>query len=178
MDYESWQRRACDLVNRNFSDSEWRYYFPNQKTLRVTCAIGAVREADADAVRGEDQKASAVFARAVSAAALSKDAEINNRVCWYGSLDGFAEIVLPSCEQAVKLAKPDQAAFIHDSRGLALEMTGHYPEAIREFEQYLEWSKGKAEYKEQNRKRSAWVSDLKSGRNPIDQATRKALRTE
>ncbi|MDR3413538.1 MAG: hypothetical protein P4L87_21715, partial [Formivibrio sp.] len=86
--------------------------------------------------------------------------------------------VLPSCEQAIKLAKSDQAAFIHDSRGLALAMTGHYPEAIREFEQYLEWAKGKAEYKEQSRKRETWISDLKSGRNPIDQATRKALRTE
>lgn len=178
VDYESWQRRACDLVNRNFSDSEWQYYFPHQKTLRVTCAIGAVREADAHAVRGEDQKASAVFAQAVSAAAFSKDAEINNRVCWYGSLDGFAGMVLPSCEQAVKLAKPDQAGFIHDSRGVALAMTGHYPEAAREFEQYVEWAKGKAEYKEQSRRREAWISELKSGRNPFDQATLKALRIE
>lgn len=177
VDYESWQRRACDLVNRNFSDSEWQYYFPKQ-TYRVTCAIGAVREADAHAMRGEDQKASAVFAQAVNAAAFSKDAEIDNRVCWYGSLDGFSEIVLPSCEQAVKLAKPGQAGFIHDSRGVALAVTGHYPEAVREFEQYVEWAKGKAEYKEQSRRREAWISELKGGRNPIDQATRKALRIE
>ena len=87
-------------------------------------------------------------------------------------------MVLPSCEQAVKLAKQDQAGFIHDSRGVALAMTGHYPEAAREFEQYVEWAKGKAEYKEQSRRREAWISELKGGRNPFDQATLKALRIE
>jgi len=178
VDYESWQRRACDLVNRNFSETEWQYFFPEQRKYRITCTIGAVREADAHVMRGEDQKAAPVFAQAVSAAALSHDAEINNRVCWYGSLDGFAEMVLPACERAVELAKPDQEGFIHDSRGVALAMTGHYPEAIQDFERYAEWSKGKSEYKEQSRRREAWISELKAGRNPIDQSTRKALRTE
>ena len=35
----------------------------------------------------------------------TKDATLDNEVGWYGTLDGFPEIVLTACDHAVELAK-------------------------------------------------------------------------
>ncbi len=36
MSLQSWQEQACHVVNRNFTESEWSYYFGNQP-YRQTC---------------------------------------------------------------------------------------------------------------------------------------------
>jgi WD40 repeat protein len=56
---------------------------------------------------------------------LNPDLPISNdnwyAICWIGSLDGKAALVLPACEEAVTRA-PDRG--IRDSRGLARALTG------------------------------------------------------
>jgi WD40 repeat protein len=182
MDFESWERRACEIVNRNFIDTsdqkEWSQYFPNQD-YRATCAIGAIREADADAMKQDDKKASAAFSQAVTIGLHSSDAAINNRICWYGSIDGFPSVVKPACDRAVALAATtDDKNNFGDSRGVALAMTGHYDEAIQAFERFVKWSQDRNDLKESRRRRETWIQELQAGRNPIDQKTRRELRVE
>jgi hypothetical protein len=60
---------------------------------------------------------------------IKKDyASLNNQICWYGSLNGFPDIILPACERAV-LLMPDHGGYRY-SRGLARALTGDSAEAI------------------------------------------------
>jgi WD40 repeat protein len=94
------------------------------------------------------------------------DADTLNNLCWFGSLQRYAEQVMDYCEQAVTLA-PGQG-YIRDSRGLARALTGDYPGAILDFQYYVD---------EQIRigngqsfdvsDRQQWIMALKTGINPF-----------
>ena len=71
--------------------------------------------------------------------AATDDPDANNAVCWVGSLDGFAEIVLPACDRAVELAPDDGNA--RDSRGVARAITGDVQGAIVDFERFVSWAR-------------------------------------
>jgi hypothetical protein len=67
-----------------------------------------------------------LYNRAVTYALRSDSAYLNNEICWFGALDGFAYEVISSCEQAVKLSAPgspisNRNTYVAstDSRGLA-----------------------------------------------------------
>ena len=91
-----------------------------------------------------------------------------NNLCWYASLHGFADLVLPVCEQAVRL-EPDHGGY-RDSRGLGRALTGDYSGAIEDFRYYLKWGE-KEQRPESLQRREQWVKELESGRNPFDDET-------
>jgi tetratricopeptide (TPR) repeat protein len=101
----------------------------------------------------------------------------NNALCWELSLIGQPEGALPYCERAVAT---DSTALSHDSRGLAYALLGRTEEAIGDFEAFLAWLDTQPEDTQArySASRRAWIEALRSGRNPFDQETLRALRTE
>ena len=107
---------------------------------------------------------------------LEISSEYWNALCWHGALWGFAQDVMDACERAVKLAPSDQQGWFRDSRGLTRALTGHYSEAIVDFEAFVAWSKLNDAYEIHGFKREAWITELREGRNPFNPVTIKALR--
>ena len=66
---------------------------------------------------------------------LNISSERWNRLCWFGSLEGHAAVVLHACEQAVTLA-PDDGS-VRESRGIARALTGDYNGAIADLEFFI-----------------------------------------
>ncbi len=177
--FDSWQSRACQIADRNLTQEEWGLYL-GRELPRVTCPTALLKAADADALTGKAEQALREFRQLVEVDSERNDGDLNNSLCWYGSLDGFANIVEPACERAVEL-EPENGA-IRDSRGVARAMMGpdHYAEAIKDFDFFLKWSKdldSKA-YEEPRRERKAWIERLETRQNPFDSATLRALRRE
>jgi hypothetical protein len=175
---------ACRTAGRNLIYKEWKQYFPGQE-YRQTCSnlpvpksviSGIVDQAKSFAQAGDLEAASSGYTQVVQWAIETDEAELNNHICWVGSIDGFAEIVLPVCEHAVELAPGH--GMIRDSRGLARALTKDYLGAIEDFKFFVEWSKEIGAYEEYGTKREAWIAELEAGRNPFDSATLEALRSE
>jgi WD40 repeat protein len=95
-----------------------------------------------------------------------------NYPCWYGSLGGYARLVLPSCERAVRLSS---GAFgIRDSRGLARALTGDRSGAIEDFSVYIDSAKSWRS----TAHRRAWVQALQVGASPFTTKLLDSLRNE
>lgn len=96
---------------------------------------------------------------------------VASRICWDGSLAGFAGTVMSACELAVR-AEPDRADF-RDSRGLARALTGDLAGAAADFRAYAESDEGRDATR---RLRLPWIAALEAGRNPFDEALLTRLR--
>jgi tetratricopeptide (TPR) repeat protein/transcriptional regulator with XRE-family HTH domain len=101
----------------------------------------------------------------------------NNALCWELSLTGQPEDALPHCERAVAT---DSTARSRDSRGLTYTLLGRTAEAISDFEAFLAWLDTQPEDTQTRygASRQAWIEALRSGSNPFDQETLRALRAE
>ena len=99
-----------------------------------------------------------------------------NNLCWCRSLLEQANEAIAACERAVELA-PDDGS-LRDARGLARAVLGDYRGAIEDFEFFVDWSKVNGQYNQYGPIREAWITELKAGRNPFDQATLEKLRNE
>ena len=121
---------------------------------------------------GNPEQAEAGFKRATQWAAEIEDSHLNNSICWRGSLDGYAGIVLPACEYGVRLS-PSSYSII-DSRGLARALTGDYEGAIEDFKYFVDLSPNEAWVSQ----RRSWIAELEAGRNPFDAATLKLLESQ
>jgi serine/threonine protein kinase/tetratricopeptide (TPR) repeat protein len=86
-----------------------------------------------------------------------------NAICWWGSLGGLGERVLPLCDAAVAGSEASMRPRIRDSRGLARALTGDYSGAAEDFEAYVARPANAAGVFQ----RRAWVSALRQGRNPL-----------
>jgi WD40 repeat protein len=181
-----WQALACRKANRNLTLDEWQRYLGEDEPYRITCpslpveqdALQSWHQQAQDYLNGGDSsRAARIYTQAVQSVAASTDAFPNNNVCWWGSLDGFAQIVMPACERAVALA-PDNPQ-VRDSRGLARALLGNYPEAIEDFKAFVEWSKGiEGAYEKYGIKRESWIQALEAGQNPFDAHTLEELQNE
>lgn len=100
----------------------------------------------------------------------------HNNLCWFASLLGHAADVMGSCERAVEL-EPDSASY-RDSRGLARALVGDFEGAIEDFEYFIEVTQSLGYYEAMGQERQAWVAELKTGRNPFDEATLQRLLQE
>lgn len=141
-------------------------------------ALNALEDAENAAAEGNSQKAAQLYTTAVQLASQIDSANANNNICWNGSLDGFAQIVLPACERAVNLSPDDMA--LRDSRGLARALTGNKTGAIEDFTAFIEWAKTQEEtrYTEYAAEREQWIATLKAGGSPFDAETLQHLRNE
>ncbi|MBE9041051.1 hypothetical protein IQ235_09695 [Oscillatoriales cyanobacterium LEGE 11467] len=84
-----------------------------------------------------------------------------NKLCWYGSLWGYAGDVIHACESAVDLA-PDNINII-DSRGLARALSGDREGAISDFTTFVEGAQNDT----RKFQRQEWIDALKEGENPF-----------
>jgi hypothetical protein len=181
---ESWQARACRLASRNFEWDEWQQFIKGER-YHKTCKEAPIPDsviqviikdnlakAKSLAVSAPDE-ASAAYDEATQLALQIENANLINNLCWDGSLDGFARVVLAAGDRAV-LLEPDRPEF-HDSRGLARALTGDPDGAIQDFTFYLDHYHGQDSLREQRKK---WIEDLQAGRNPFTKETLAALRKE
>src|SRR5436853_4209507 len=122
----SWQTVACSMVNRNFTLGEWKRFvgadMPYQKVCSAlpvdsTVVQDELAQAHVKVQTGQQQDAQSIYAQASQEAAQLNDSYLANNVCWGGSTDQLAAVVMPACEEAVSL-DPDYGQY-HDSRGLA-----------------------------------------------------------
>jgi hypothetical protein len=171
---------------------EWKRLFGNQPYRKVfqdlpvhpTVIEAELIRAKSAFSRGDVRTASSAYRQAVRWVVETDDPLLSNRVCWFGSMDGFARAVLPAGERAVALAPQDGGW--RDTRGLARALAGDYQGAIDDFTFFLKWAKDRSHklpgqpdlYKLYGPKRKAWIATLKSGRNPFDSTTLKGLRKE
>jgi hypothetical protein len=84
-----------------------------------------------------------------------------NLICWNGSLNGKAALVLSACDEAVTHAPED--GNVHDSRGLARALTGDSQGAIEDFQAFIAWT----DNEEQKAQRQRWITALQNGENPF-----------
>ncbi|USR89489.1 hypothetical protein NEA10_11365 [Phormidium yuhuli AB48] len=87
-----------------------------------------------------------------------------NNLCWFGSLRGEAEAVIPACEQAVTL-EPEEAG-PRGNLGIAKALTGDKEAAIQEFQAYIELSDNPGA----NRQVQGYINTLSAGENPFTEA--------
>lgn len=178
----TWLSKACSVVGRNFTTEEWKQFFGDQP-YRVTCPDVRAKEADARALDGDFARAEQLFAEALHSALEMKDPDMNNSVCWLGSINGFAKLVKPACEQAVESAADEiRAQLYKDSRGLVRALTGDTAGAIEDFMAVSEFIRDLPDlggYRiEFLQRREQWIVVLKQGHNPFDHTLLRSLRTE
>jgi hypothetical protein len=177
--------RACEIAGRNFSLDEWRRFFADEP-YHITCPIATAVEADELALRGDSAGARRLFVQAAEEAIRTYGPEANNEVCWIGSLDRFAAIVIGACEQAVEQAVEQtrdalQSMNYRDSRGLARALTGDSSGAIQDFSAFLTFIRARPELGVSEnlvRHRENLIAALKAGRNPFNEELLSALRLE
>jgi len=82
-------------------------------------------------------------------------------LCWYGSLWGYAENVISTCDRLVAMDPAGVRA--RDARGVARALTGNFRGAITDFEVVV----GSSASPRLRDQRSAWIAELREGRNPV-----------
>ncbi|MBM3126580.1 MAG: hypothetical protein FJZ87_16170, partial [Chloroflexi bacterium] len=138
-------------------------------------ALGMIERGNLFAQHGMIEEAISAYAEAeIIEPEVNISASDLDILCWNGSLWGHAEDVLSACNRAVELA-PDNAGIV-DSRGLARALTGDYAGAIEDFTVFVEWCEKTGGDEYYKNLRVYWISELKSGRNPFDEATLMKLR--
>jgi WD40 repeat protein len=176
---DRWLSRACDVVGRNFNKDEWSQFFGNQ-AYRVSCPRVLAKEADTLALIGDRAGARKAFDDALKAVLETSDSRASNSVCWFGSINGFADLVLPACERAVALA-PDIARkrLYQESRGLARALTGDTDGALKDLTGAYAHMKAHPDiFPAYSERRENWIAALKQGKMPFDEATLKSMRTD
>ena len=178
VNFDSWKCRAAEIAGRNLTEEEWKTYLPGE-SYKSTFPYGLMLEAHRDALRGKAGEARREYADAVKTAATTKDMGLNNAIAWWGTLDGFADVVLPACDVAIREAPLNAKPMALDTRGVGRALTGKLREATDDLEEYIRWAKASHPELEKSREqRERWVGELRKGHNPIDKETLEALRTE
>jgi len=192
----SWQTAACTIVNRNFTLGEWQQFVGDEPYQKV-CANFSVdsseiqdqlSQAHANLLAGHTEDAQAAYQQATQVAVQLDDDVLNNHVCFWGSTDQFASVVLSACERAVSL-NPFNGQY-YDSRGVARGLTGDRRGAIADFKFFVQWvtdqylnapgvsASTQAKYKHLVDERNGWLQKLQAGQNPFDAKTLHEQRVE
>lgn len=150
--------------------------FKTAQQWNSSLAFNPITQATALKLQGEadqllnDNHPDRALTKLRNAIALKPDLEVSantwNQICWRGSLDGKAALILSACNEAVTLS-PD-AGGIRDSRGLARALTGDKQGAIEDFQAYIQWLDRVNPKNAADRKvrRQRWISDLQAGKPP------------
>lgn len=70
------------------------------------------------------------------------DIYLNQKVCWYGGLRGYPELVKSNCDLAVSLAEkndPENLPNYLRGRGIVRARTGNKQGAIEDLQTYVDW---------------------------------------
>jgi hypothetical protein len=189
-DVEAWPARARAIAHRNMSWDEWQEFFKERRYHKTFPDLPLDPSVIEGALKGGWDKLREIRARKLSKpdlrsayekiigmTLLTENAGVNNEACWRGSIDGFADLVLPAGERAVELAPNDPR--YRDTRGLARALTGDVAGALEDFRFYVDKAKPRDDRaKERLKRRRGWITELEAGRNPFDEATLARLRNE
>jgi WD40 repeat protein len=138
--FEKWLLLAGEIAGRDLTQEEWEEYFKEEQQ-EPTTPYGAFFQAHWHALRGAAEAREA-FSKAAKWVVTTKDGRLNNHVAWWGTLHGFADVVLRASDAAVHASlRPADRLGAHDTRGVALACTGKLEEAAAEFEKCVEGSK-------------------------------------
>jgi hypothetical protein len=199
--FEEMQARASNLAARNLTYGEWRRFLQNKpyrtygewrgflqnEPYRLTSLEAVLLEAHGLALQGKMEKAAELFRRLVSSSINTKDLWLNNRIGWYGSLDGFAQIVLPACDTAVRLASRNSPhyyrrieALCRDTRAVARALADEVAGSMDDLEEVLRWTEmqkepGDVMPKEWILQRREWLRRMKAGCNPFEETILRTL---
>ena len=185
VDRGAWLALACSIAERNFTLAEWQQFAKNEPYTKVCSGFPAdpsivsyyLSQAYAAAHIGNRQEASSDYAQAAYWAIASGDASSSYEICWFGSLDQFAKIVLPACDFAVR-SDPNNVDY-RDKRGVARALTGDISGAITDFTFVVQPANGYGDLRpKQIQERRRWLQELEDGRNPFDAKTLAALQQE
>jgi WD40 repeat protein len=183
---QDWQSLACRLVRRNLTGPEWQQFLPDE-AYRLTCPDQPLSPTGISQIttlarvqreKGQEAEVNTTIQQGLDWILLLKDANTDNALCWFGSLDGFAAELMPACEGAVSLAPTSLAAGFRDARGLALALTGKTAQAIEDFQAFVDWCKQNGYYDTYGRQREEWISALKLGQNPFDVQLLQSIRNQ
>src|SRR5262249_26873192 len=178
---DSWMAQACSKANRNFSEEEWVRVSPGASYERIcpqlpidTSLVNKTLERAKAAGMAQEAVASLLYAQAAEQATETEDSVLNNQVCWFGSIDGFARIVLPACERAVTLA-PHNPGW-RDSRAIAKALVGDTSAAVTDLEFFVARAQDRDDLRKYVPTRKQWLEELAARRNPFDPRTLAILR--
>jgi TonB family protein len=104
-------------------------------------------------------------------ARLMSSATIWWTLCWYGSLWGYPDDVIGTCDRLVTLDPGGARA--RDARGVARALTGDFRGAIADFEAVIAASSNASQCAE----RADWIQVLRAGRNPLTPEVVERLRS-
>jgi hypothetical protein len=121
-------------------------------------------------------EAIAQFARAqVLDPSLEVTAAAWDTPCWSGSLRRHAGDVMAACEKPVTLGAENGS--FPTSRGVAKTKTGHFDEAISDFQTFLSWAQNEQHrrialsmrnwFQAQAQRHEGWIAALRAGQDPF-----------
>ena len=174
--FDSWQARAAEIAGRNLTPEEWTTYLQDEP-YRETMPYGLALQAHQHARRGEGKQAHDLFERAVNRAITLRDTRLNNSIAWIAILDGYASVALPACDVAIREAQPSSRPFVLDTRAVAFASLGRLNEAAADLEAYVNAPGDKSpEMQRRMAQRKEWLTQLRAGRNPINDKVLAELR--
>ena len=133
-------------------------------------AVTVLLERGENAFQENDYKAAIeAYSEAYKLEQNSVSAERWSEICLYGSLRGYAEVVIDACENALYL-KPNYTEYLK-YRGIAKAITEDKEGAIKDFESFIE----SHYYKSAKRRVQRYIDDLRAGENPFTDAEIKRL---
>jgi tetratricopeptide (TPR) repeat protein/DNA-binding XRE family transcriptional regulator len=141
---------------------------PESPEALFNCGLIHVRQANRPAWQAD-------FARLEAAAPNYPG--VQEGLCWAYMLDEKPEAALPYCDKAVALQPAGPA---RDSRGILYAQLGRFNEAVTDLEAYLGAlrQENPARYDRELARYQVWLTAVRAGRNPFDQATLDQLRRE
>ncbi|HEY9706798.1 MAG TPA: PDZ domain-containing protein, partial [Oculatellaceae cyanobacterium] len=159
---------------------------PEKEARQLAKAVKLVIKGEKLAKQGKIAEAAETYAEAKELdPALTIPATSQNTLCWFGSLHGYARVVIYACKTAV-LIEPENKALL-DSRGLAKALTGDSQGAIKDFQDYVDWISNniqampndkKAKLSKIKARRQLWIDALRAGKNPFTPEEKKRLLNE
>ena len=172
-DVQSEMRRAANVAGRNLTWDEWvksgiamRYHPTFPDVFVGADVVAAENNSFADlspeqrATEGDQLKRNLVlWARELD------DAESCNGVAWeLAKLRDLVEAIeLSSCALRLEPNNPNY----HDTRGLALALSGRREEAIAEFQYFIQNEQGVERFSRSIVVRQKWIESLRSGQDPF-----------
>ena len=120
---------------------------------------------------GRHEDARGTMGEATSLAVAGTDTVDSNNLCWYGGVGGFAAIVPPACEHAVRL-RPGRGLY-RGSRGVVRALNGDLAGAAEDLRLFL--ASADADIPGLRSSRQNWLEILEDGENPFDEKTLQAL---
>jgi WD40 repeat protein len=167
-----WRRMVVGLmplVGRNLTWNEWNARFPGRpyaKTFAelpadVSVAAALLERAEAATETRDEGLARDSYEQAANWAIDAGGALAANDVAWSGANHGFAEVVLPAAEFAVR-SDPANGNY-RDTRGVARCVLGDAKGAYNDFVAYVDWATRLGVADAAVAQRRGWMAPLRKG---------------